>query len=180
MGVYVLWSRQLRKTPLYLIGNNDYDCFLLNGLIQDTSWGLKSQHFITSHCAINSPVLYRGLIDKCVYRWCWYPPVCVLGAQWSKRCFCGIVLSPPPTLPNCFSCRHEKAFVPLPPLELTAWVKGQSRANVLRERRGAERRGEEMRRRKRRRDERRGEEMHGGVMLLDFSSPHPALLDINK
>lgn len=70
--------------------------------------------------------------------------------------------------------------MPLPPLELTAWVKGQSRANVLRERRGAERRGEEMRRRKRRRDERRGEEMHGGVMLLDFSSPHPALLDINK
>jgi len=37
--------------------------------------------------------------------------------------------------PNCFSCRHEEAFVPLLPLELTAWVKGQRRTNVLRERR---------------------------------------------
>lgn len=35
-GVCFLWSRQLRKTPLYLIWNNDYEYFLLNCLIQNT------------------------------------------------------------------------------------------------------------------------------------------------
>lgn len=48
--------------------------------------------------------------------------------------------------------------MPLPPLELTAWVKGQSRTNVLRERKGAERSDEEQKRSKMRKDERRGEE----------------------
>ncbi len=48
--------------------------------------------------------------------------------------------------------------MPLPPLELTAWVKGQSRTNVLRERRGADRSEEEKRLGKMRNDEQRGED----------------------